>query len=236
MKYILSVYLWIILFIYSLFFLVFAIVVSYVFPSTTYTPWLQKLLRFMFTLMFIKVEVEGAENITPNKTYLYMANHVSLFDVPLIGGFIPGCVRGVEADRQHAWPIYGWAMRRMGNIPIDRKNIFSSLGSIGKTAGVLKEGKSMIILPEGHRTMDGELRQFKGFPFLLAQKVEVEILPIGLSGLYTLKNKNSWLITPNKIKIKFGKPISLETIKSLSTKELRDITREKIKNLIDYSI
>ncbi len=233
MKYILSVYLWIVLFIYSLFFLIFAITVSYIFPSKKYTPWLQKLLRFMFTILFIKVDVEGIENITPNKTYLYMANHVSLFDVPLIGGFIPGCVRGVEADRQHAWPIYGWAMRRMGNIPINRKNIFSSLNSIGKTAGVISEGKSMIILPEGHRTMDGELRQFKGFPFLLAQKVEVEIIPIGLSGLYTLKNKNSWTINPNKIKIKFGKPISTETIKELPTKDLRDKVREEIKKLID---
>ncbi len=233
MKYILSLYLWIVLFVYSLFFLIFAIIVSYIFPSERYNIWLQKLLRFMFTIMFIKVDVEGLENITPNKTYLYMANHVSLFDVPLIGGFIPGCVRGVEADRQHSWPIYGWAMRRMGNIPIDRKNIFSSLSSISKTAGVIKEGKSMIILPEGHRTMDGELRQFKGFPFLLAQKVEVEIIPIGLSGLYTLKNKNSWLITPNNLKIKFGKPIGVEIIKELPTKELRDKTREEIKSLIE---
>jgi len=233
MRYILSIYLWFVLFSYSLFFLFFAIIVSYIFPSKRYTPWLQKLLRFMFTIMFIKVEVEGLENISTNKTYLYMANHVSLFDVPLLGGFIPGYARGVEADRQHAWPIYGWAMRRMGNIPIDRKNIFSSLSSISKTAGIISEGKSMIILPEGHRTMDGELRQFKGFPFLLAKKVEVEILPIGLSGLYTLKNKNSWTISPNKIKIKFGKPIGVETIQELPTKELRDKTREEIKSLIE---
>ena len=139
MKHVLSIYLWIVLFTYSLFFLV-------------------------FKIMFIKVEVEGLENISPDKTYLYMANHVSLFDIPLLGGFIPGIARGVEADRQHAWPLYGWAMRRLGNIPIDRKNVFSSLGSISKTASVITEGKSMIILPEGHRTMDGELRQFKKLP------------------------------------------------------------------------
>lgn len=233
MKYILSLYLWIVLFVYSLFFLIFAIIVSYIFPSERYNTWLQKLLRFMFAILLIKVDVEGLENIIPNKTYLYMANHVSLFDVPLIGGFIPGCVRGVEANRQHSWPIYGWAMRRLGNIPIDRKNIFSSLSSISKTAGVINEGKSIIILPEGHRTMDGELRQFKGFPFLLAQKVEVEIIPIGLSGLFTLKNKNSWLINPNPVKIKFGKPINIETIQDLPTKELRDKTREEIKSLIE---
>ncbi len=232
MRYILSIYLWIVLFTYSVFFLVFAIIVSYLFPVKKYTPWLQILLRFIFKIMFIKVEVEGLENISTNKTYLYMANHVSLFDIPLLGGYIPGYARGVEADRQHAWPLYGWAMRRLGNIPIDRKNIFSSLSSISKTASVITEGKSMIILPEGHRTMDGNLRQFKNFPFLLAKKVDVEILPIGLSGLYSLKNKNSWLINPNPVKIKFGKPISVETIQELPTKELRDKVREEIKGLI----
>ena len=206
MKYILSLYLWFVLFTYSIFFLIFAIIVSYIFPTKKYTPWLQKLLKFIFTIMFIKIEVEGSENISPNKTYLYMANHVSLFDVPLLGGFIPGYARGVEADRQHAWPLYGWAMRRLGNIPIDRKSIFNSLSSISKTASIITEGKSMIILPEGHRTMDGELRQFKSFPFLLSKKVEVEIIPIGLSGLYTLKNKNSW------VKIRAVQKLNLEIL------------------------
>ena len=232
MKQILSLYLWIVLVIYSVFFLIVAIIVSYIFPVKKYTPWLQKILRFVFKILFIKVEVEGLENISADKTYLYMANHVSLFDIPLLGGFVPGYARGVEADRQHAWPLYGWAMRRLGNIPIDRKNVFSSLSSISKTASVITEGKSMIILPEGHRTMDGKLRQFKNFPFLLAKKVDVEILPIGLSGLYTLKNKNSWLINPNPVKIKFGKPIGVDTIQELPTKELRENVRDVIKGLI----
>jgi len=234
MKYLLSLYLWFVLFTYSIFFLIFAIIVSYIFPSKKYTPWLQKLLRFIFTILFIKVEVEGSENISPNKTYLFMANHVSLFDIPMLGGFIPGFVRGVEANRQHAWPLYGWAMRRLGNIPIDRKNIFGSLNSISITEDILADGKSMIILPEGHRTMDGELRQFKSLPFHLSKKAGVEIIPIGLSGLYNLKNKNSWVINPGSVKIKFGIPIPVEIIQQLPTKELRDKVREEIKGLIEY--
>ena len=234
MKYLISLYLWFVLFTYSVFFLIFAIIVSYLFSSRKYTPWLQKLLKLIFTIMFIKVEVEGSENISSNKTYLFMANHVSLFDIPLLGGFIPGYVRGVEANRQHAWPLYGWAMRRLGNIPIDRNNVFGSLNSIGIAEGALAAGKSMIILPEGHRTIDGELRQFKSFPFLLSKKAKVEIIPIGLSGLYSLKNKNSWVINSGTTKIKFGNPISIETIQQLPTKELRDKVREEVKGLIEY--
>ena len=78
----------------------------------------------------------------------------------------------------------------------------------------------------------GNFANLKNFPFLLAKKVDVEILPIGLSGLYTLKNKNSWLINPNTIKIKFGKPIGVDTIQDLPTKALRENVREVIKGLI----
>lgn len=236
MKHIISIFLWLILVPYFVFFLVFAIIVSYLFPVKTYNPWLQKTLQFTFTLMFVKVSVEGLENIDPNKTYIFMSNHVSLFDLPLLAGFIPGYARGVESSRQHGWPLYGWAMRRLGNIPIDRTKIFSSLKSIGKTADIIAEGKSMLILPEGHRTMDGELREFKSFPFHLAKKVDVEIIPIGLSGLYSLKSKNSWIISPNKVKIKFGNPISVETIEQLPTKELRDKVRTDVLNLIDSNL
>ncbi len=234
MKYLISIYLWIVLSIYFILFLSFAIIVSYIFHHEKYNPWLQKLLRFMFSIMFINVEIEGLENIKLDKTYLYMANHVSLFDLPLLGGYVPGYARGVEADRQHAWPLYGWAMRRLGNIPINRKSIFGSLNTIDKTAEVITKGKSIIILKEGHRTMEGKLREFKNFPFLLAQKVGVEIIPIGLSGLFHLKNKNSWLIKPNRIKIKFGEPISIDIVAKLETKNLRDKVRNEISQLIEY--
>jgi len=234
MRQIRSLILWIILVPYFILFLIFAIAVSYILPSEKYTPWLQKLLRFIFTIMFVKVTVEGYENIHPEKTYVFMANHVSLFDLPLIAGYLPANARGVEADRQHKWPLYGWATRRLGNIPIDRKSIFNSLKSIDKTASIVSAGKSMIILPEGHRTMDGELRQFKSFPFLLAKKAGVEIVPIGLSGLYNLKNKNSWIIAPQDIKIKFGSPIKIDVIETLTAKELRDEVRGKISELVEF--
>jgi len=220
MKYIVSIYIWIVGFVYFIFFLLFALLVSYLFPVEKYNPWLQIMLRFFFVIMFSPVEVEGEDRLNLQKTYLYMANHVSLFDIPLFGGFIPGIVRGVEAKRQHRWPLYGWAMGRLGNIPIERDNIHSSIGSIRKSIKVISEGRSLLILPEGHRTLDGNLRQFKKLPFYMAKQIDIEIVPIGISGLYKLKKKGSWFIHPTKIKINFGEPIPVEKIESLSTLEL----------------
>lgn len=107
-----------------------------------------------------------------------MSNHASLFDIPLLEAYIPTFVRGVEALRQFKWRVYGWAIRRVGNIPIDRKNIHASIKSMKKTEKILKKGQSIVILPEGHRTLDGNLGQFKKLPFHLAKQAGVPIIPI----------------------------------------------------------
>ena len=213
--------------------LILTMIFTFVFKPETFDPWLKKFLRFFFKAIFINVEVEGSENINSESTYLFMANHVSLFDVPLLGGYIPNFFRGIEADYQHNWPFYGWVMKRYGNITIARENVYQSIGSIKKAAGIIRQGKSIAILPEGHRTRDGRLRSFKKLPFFLAKQAGVELAPIGLSGLFQLKKKGSWLITPTTLKVKFGKPISTDQIETLSITELRDVTKKQIQNLIE---
>lgn len=233
MKYLFSVYLWIVAFIYFVLFLFFALCVSYIFKPQIYDPWLKKILQYFFKFLRIPVQVEGAEKVDLQKTYLFMSNHVSLFDIPLIGGFVPGLVRGVEAQRQHRWPLYGWVMGRLGNIPIERENIYDSINAMVRTKVSINDGTSIVILPEGHRTLDGKLKPFKKLPFYLAKKIEKEVIPIGISGLFTLKRKGSWIIQPTPLKLKIGEKISREKIEKLSTTDLRDYVKEKIQELIE---
>lgn len=199
-----------------------------------YDPWIKSLMRFMLRMIGIKVKVTGVENIDPDITYLFMANHISIFDIPLLSGYIPQLVRGVEADRQFKWPVYGFAIRRLGNIPINRKNIHSAIKSVGSVIRRLKEKRSIIILPEGHRTLNGKLNPFKKLPFHLAKSSDIAILPMGLSGLFSLKRKGSWIIKPGPVQINFGKPIPVEIIRSKSVEELRDYTKSTISGLIDF--
>ncbi|NOX37278.1 MAG: 1-acyl-sn-glycerol-3-phosphate acyltransferase [Calditrichaeota bacterium] len=215
-------------------FLVTLIVLSYLFPPRKYDPFIKKGLRGLFRLLGIPVTVKGQEHLDPRKTYLFMANHVSIFDIPLLGGYIPHFVRGVEADRQFRWPLYGYVVRRVGNIPISRENVHASIRSIHQAAERLKAGQSMVILPEGHRTLDGNLRSFKKLPFYLAKKAGCEIVPVGMSGLFSLKRKGSWHIHPGPVMIRFGKPIDRETVERLSVTELRDLTRKAIEELIEW--
>lgn len=233
MRIIVSVFIWITSLIYLLFFLLFTLACTYIFPIDIYNPWIKKLVRFLFVLAGTPVEVEGLENLEANKTYLFMANHVSLYDVPLLAGYIPGIARAVEASRQHRWPLYGKVMRRLGNIPIERDSTHGSVSSFRKTLLELNKGRSMIILPSGHRTTSGEIKPFKRLPFFLAKQNNKGIVPIGLSGLFTLKRKGSWIIRPTTIKICFGKEISKDKMDELSIDELRDLVQNEVLKLVD---
>ena len=233
MKHLISAYSWFVGGLYFFLLLFLFIILSLFIPQRILDPFFKFSLKILFKILFIKVRSDGRENVEKNKTYLFMPNHESLFDIPLLEAYVPTFVRGVEAMRQFKWPVYGWAIRLVGNIPIDRNNIHASIKSMKITERALKKGKSIIILPEGTRTLDGKLGSFKKLPFHLAKQAGVPVIPIGLSGLFELKNKGSWLIRPRPIKIKFGQPVPPEKIQSLSTEELRDYVREKIKGLID---
>jgi len=233
MKYLIAIYLWTVGFLYFGIICIIGILLTFIISQRTLDPWIKKMLRGLFRILHTRVLSVGSEKIEQGKTYLFMTNHVSLFDVPLLGAYIPTFVRGVEARQQFRWPFYGWAVRRLGNIPIDRENIHTSIRSIRKSEKLLQSGTSMAIMPEGHRTLDGKLRPFKKLPFFLAKQADVDIVPIGLSGLFHLKRKKSWLIRPTTIKIKFGDIIPAEKVRSLSVIELRDHTRREIQKLIE---
>ncbi len=211
-----------------------AIVASLFLPSGAYDPHLKRILRRMFRLLFIPVRVEGRRRLNPGRTYLYMSNHVSLFDMPLLGAWVPGIVRSVEAERQFRWPLYGLAVRRLGNIPIRREDVFASARSLQKAVRRLAQRKSLLIMPEATRTLDGKLRPFKRLPFLLAKRAGVDLVPVGMSGLFSLKRKRSWRIHPGPLKLKFGELIPASQVARLSIDELRSLTRERILGLIEW--
>lgn len=234
MKTLRSLLIWLIGFLYFGLFCLFIIFLTYIFPIRKLDSLIRFLLRLFLKVIFVKAEVEGAEKIDPGKTYILMANHVSLFDVPVLKAFIPVHFIGIEAEHQFSWPIYGWLVKRLKTIPINRENIYSSLRSIKRAHKVLKEGISVVILPEGHRTLTGRLQPFKKLPFQFLKEANVDLVPIGLSGLFSLKPKKSWHIRPSRIKIKFGNIVPKEKLSEMSVDEMRDEVYKMINSLIEY--
>lgn len=232
MKYLVSIYLWIMGVIYLILFLLFLILFSFLLPRKAYFFVMQQLAKLFFVLMFIRVKVSGKENMDKDKTYVVMGNHVSMFDIPLMFAYMPFYFQGIEAAEHFKTPIYGWALRRHGNIPINRKNARESMKSILEGVKRIKKGISVVILPEGTRSLQPIMGKFKKFPFVLAQKSGVDILPFAFSGLWKINNKTTWLIQPGKIDLQFGEPIPSELIKDMDLDTLMVKTREEIQALI----
>ncbi len=233
MRQICSVFIWFVGLIWLIPVLIFLIIASYLISAKYYDPIIKKLARVLLFIMGVRLTVKSRENVDPAETYLYMANHISMLDVPLFQAVIPQLVRGIEAEEQFKWPIFGWAIRRAGNIPINRQNVHAAIPSAKEAAKRLQEGLSMIILPEGGRTLTGKMKPFKKLPFHLAKEGGVPIVPIGVSGLFRILKKGDWIITPGPVRVRFGKPIEPEIIEALSVPELRDHVRWKIEELID---
>lgn len=232
MKYFISVLLWLIGAVSFFVLGVTVIVLTFLFEPRQYDRFVKWLCRSFLKLLFIRVETIGLEKIDPGKTYLFMSNHVNIFDVFLLYGHIPNFARGVELDDHFRWPIWGQVITRFGNIPISQKYYQSALESLSKAEAALKNGTSIIILPEGHRTKDGKLLPFMRGPFLLAQRADVDIVPMAMVGAFEIKRVNHWLLRPGTVKLVVGDVISHTTFKHLSTKELRDRVKESIQSLM----
>ena len=233
MKHIRSIYMWLAGFLYFGIFSIIVILLTFIIHARKLDPLIRRMTKFLFKLMFIKVKVEGSEIVDKSKTYLLMSNHVNIFDVPLLKAFIPVYFRGVEADYSFSWPIYGWLIKRLGTIPIKRESVYSSMRSLRKAKKLLEHGTSIVILPEGHRTRTGKMQPFKKMPFMLVKDTAADLVPIGMSGLFTLKRKGSWHLNPTTIIIKFGDVISSEKIKDMKVNELRDEMYKRIAALVE---
>ena len=211
------------------------IVASLFLPSGAYDPYIKRILRRLFQFLFIPVRVEGRRGLDPGRPYLYMSNHVSLFDMPLLGGWVPGvaALRGGGAAVPLAAVRPGRASAGEHPHPPGGRVRLDAQPAQGRCAGWASAGR-LLIMPEGSRTMDGKLRPFKRLPFLLAKQAGVDLVPVGMSGLFSLKNKRSWRIRPGPLKLKFGEVIPAATVARLSIEELRDLTQERIQELVEW--
>jgi len=233
MKYLISVLLYVIGSITFFILGVSIIACSFLFKPRQYDKFVKWLCRMFLRSIFIKIEVIGLEKIDPDKTYIFMSNHVNIFDVFLLYGYLPNFARGVELDSHFTWPIWGPVTRRFGNIPISQKKFMDALDSLNKAEQAIQKGTSIIILPEGHRTKDGKLLPFMRGPFLLAKKAKADIVPTAMIGAFKIKRVTHWLTKPGKVKFVIGDVIPGESFRDLSTHELKDLVKERIQKLID---
>tara|TARA_B100001250_G_C19816896_1_gene798985 strand:+ start:4569 stop:5276 length:708 start_codon:yes stop_codon:yes gene_type:complete len=231
-KKIISLILW------PLWFLFFTITMVFFFIAFLVLP--RKILYYIirpisWTYCFLAGQWLCKDNEPPDpngQPYLYMFNHESMFDQFMIAAFIPHYITAVGAIEQFKYPLWGFIMKQYGIIPIVRKNIKKALNSLSKAENALNNGVSLLISPEGTRTLTGHMGPFKKGPFHLAKNTGATIIPVGIIGAYKAKNKKNWVLTLGRLTTRFGVPIKKKDFENLTVEETRDLVRDRIQLLI----
>ena len=183
--------------------------------------------RLILACCGVRVRIGGLGNIAPQGRYIVMMNHVNFFDPFVFYSRFPGLARGIEEESHFRWPFYGWMLRRVGMIPISRKDPEKAREDLARAAAMLRERPeySIIILPEGTRTKDGHLGPFKRGGFHLALETGLDILPLVQTGAYRISRKGSLLIRPGRVDIAVLPPVRVAGYGRDAVGELADRTR-----------
>ena len=191
--------------------------------------------RLVLLAMGIRVRVKGKENVDPGQKYIVMMNHVNIFDPLVVYSTFPGRARAIEEESHFRWPLYGWLIRRLGNIPVNRKDLRKAYEAFTKASRMIKErpNYSFVVLPEGTRTISGELGRFKKGGFVLALEADRPILPMIQVGSFQVKRKKNWLIKPGVISVIFERPCSPRSFTRENIHAFMNRVREIYKKHLD---
>ena len=177
--------------------------------------------RSILMVSRIKVSVKGMSNIDRSQSYIYMSNHQSNFDIPVLLGHLKIQFRWLAKMELFKIPIFGQAMRKAGYISIDRNNRESAFESLKTAARKIKNGVSVVIFPEGTRSRDGKVRAFKKGGFVMALDAGVPIVPIVITGTSSIMTKGHLRINPGKVNMIIHPPIPTSTYTRETKQELR---------------
>ena len=159
----------------------------------------------------ISLKVHGLNHIDPKQPYIFMVNHQSNIDIPVLVQSLPAFQLRWIAKKELLWvPLFGWAMWAAKHLTVDRSDRSDALGVFKKARQQMAHGISVVVFPEGTRSGDGRLLPFKRGGFLLAVKTKTPIVPVTINGSGRILPKGDWRIRRGEIEVTVGKPVGME--------------------------
>jgi 1-acyl-sn-glycerol-3-phosphate acyltransferase len=193
--------------------------------------------RIIMKLAGAKIVVRRAPGFDPNRTCFFLVNHVNLFDPFVLYATIPQFFRGLELESHFRIPVYGWMMKRFGNVPVPDTNRPADLKRMWRlTRAALHSGVSLAVFPEGQRTLNGHVGPFKDGVFRMALQFGTPIVPVSVVGAFKFHKKTSWLLRPGTITVYLHDTIETKNLRKDHFPELRDRVHAIISRPIDEDL
>ena len=189
--------------------------------------------KFILFTCGIKYKVSGLNNIDSKINYIFAGNHTSMLDIPIAFSGLPYWLVPIAKIELKSVMLLGWVMKTAGHIFVDRNKSESALRILEKVKiSLIEKPRSILLFPEGTRTIDGSLGQFKRGGLLLAIDTKMPIVPIAFIGSYEMFGKGSWSMKGHSVELRVGSPIDPNNYSYESRRELAQFVREKVKELM----
>jgi 1-acyl-sn-glycerol-3-phosphate acyltransferase len=167
--------------------------------------------RGVLAICGLRLSVKGQDLLEHSTNYVYVSNHASLFDIPVVTAAVPDNIRIVYKKELEKIPIFGWNLKWGPYIAIDRGRRADALRSVEEAARKIREGDSVLLFAEGTRTEDGRLQPFKRGAFNLAVRSGVPVVPVTINGTFRIMAKGSVAIHPGPIEVIFNAPLPVHS-------------------------
>lgn len=209
-----------------------------VFIDPRKNDWPQRaLFRNVVRFAGAKLEVRRSPGFDPNRTCFLVSNHVNMFDPFVLYSSIPQFFRGLELESHFSIPVYGWLMKRFGNVPVPEEGKPSDLKRMWNLARkTLDSGISLLVFPEGSRTITGRVNEFQEGPFRMALQFGTPIVPVSIVGSFEFNRKTNWMLRSAKITVYLHDVIETSGLDKKSAGELRDRVQAIVAAPVDAHI
>jgi 1-acyl-sn-glycerol-3-phosphate acyltransferase len=192
-----------------------------------YVP-IRPFIKLGLALVGVRVRVTGLERLKPDQAYVFTPNHQSFIEVPLFVTYLGRNPAYLAKKEVFKYPIFGFGIRQMGVVPVDRSNTQSAVESARQATENLRRGKPYVVYPEGTRSRDGRLLPFKKGAFLMAIDAGVPVVPVSVSGASRIMPKGQIKIHPSTVHITVHDPINTEGYSKENLAEIMETTRSRI--------
>jgi 1-acyl-sn-glycerol-3-phosphate acyltransferase len=183
--------------------------------------------RLILITTGVRVNVVGLDRLDPGRTYVFVANHQSIYDIPILFWSLPYQLRIIAKESLGRFPILGWHLRRTGHMLVDRRRP-NRTKIFGWASRLMADGLSLVLFPEGTRSRDGRVGRFKGGTFYVALEAGLPVVPLSVVGSRHVMLKGRLATYPGHVQLVVHEPIETTTLSGTDPREFADRVRQII--------